>query len=282
MSDAPRKSYPRSLPFRPPDDVLSKEAAQFLQREAALRRWVLLLVALVAVLIAVVGGVGFLVLSREQPPRDPPGARGGPEKTEPSPQAALPPAPAGQPEGRVPVKQAADEKPAPPRPEGKKPPEARAPLPMPAAAVPADRLIEAVGGLTAAHLYQTYLNIGFLADATEGDVYSQADAKKLLETVTGIVDAVEKQLDRITEAGLKAEDQKALQDTRRLLTPMRTQIKELQAYWETGEKEHATLFHKAREETWAGIKSLLGIQEKEAEMPPKEAPKKEPPPGDKK
>jgi hypothetical protein len=122
-------------------------------------------------------------------------------------------------------------------------------------------LVEVVGTLTAAHLYQTYLNIGLLADATEGEVYTTAEAKKLLDTLNSLLDVVEQKLAQIPESALEPEDRQSLAQTRALAALLRSQSKELRAYWETGEKDHANRFQKAREEAWMGIKDVLGIQD---------------------
>src|SRR5207249_10145257 len=87
-----------------------------------------------------------------------------------------------------------------------------------------EAVAEALGGLTATHLYQTYLNIGLLADAVEGEVYSAAEARKLLATVMDLVDAVERQLGKVS-ADLKDEDEKTLERTRQLTALLRAQAK---------------------------------------------------------
>ena len=38
---------------------------------------------------------------------------------------------------------------------------------------------------------------------------------------------------------------------------LREQAKELKAYWETSNKEHAAKYHKIREKVWAGITEVL-------------------------
>jgi hypothetical protein len=119
---------------------------------------------------------------------------------------------------------------------------------------------EALNGLVGVHLYQSYLNIGVLADATEEGAYSPAEANKLLDRVTGLMDRVDRQLNRLEETG-KVADSKSLERTRRLEALLRTQAGALRLYWATTAEEHATRYHKAREEAWTGITELLGIKE---------------------
>jgi hypothetical protein len=119
---------------------------------------------------------------------------------------------------------------------------------------------ETLDSLVGVHLYQSYLNIGVLADATEGDVYTPAEANKLLDRVTALMDNVDRQLTRLEEAG-KIRDSKSLERGRRLAALLRAQAKELRQYWATDGEEHAKRYHNARAEAWAGITELLGIKE---------------------
>jgi hypothetical protein len=119
---------------------------------------------------------------------------------------------------------------------------------------------EALEGLVGVHLYQSYLNIGVLADATEGDVYSPREANKLLDRVTALMTNVERQLGRLEEAG-KVKDAKSLERSRRVTALLRSQATELRLYWATAGEEHARRYHKAREEAWAGITEMMGIKE---------------------
>jgi hypothetical protein len=124
-----------------------------------------------------------------------------------------------------------------------------------------EAVVEALGGLMASHLYQTYLNIGLLADSVEGEVYDKEEARKLLDTVAGLMTAVEQQLDRVGRQSLKAEERKAVEQARLVTASLRNQTRELMEYWDKGEKDHVARFHQARQDSWIGIKNLLNIQE---------------------
>jgi hypothetical protein len=119
---------------------------------------------------------------------------------------------------------------------------------------------EALGGLTVSHLYQTYLNIGLLADAYENQVYEKEEAKDTLDTVSGLMSDVEKQLDRVARQ-TKDDEKKFVDQARAVMASLRTQTRELQSYWDSGEKDHVTKFHQARKDSWNGIKELLNIQD---------------------
>ena len=76
-----------------------------------------------------------------------------------------------------------------------------------------------------------------------------------------MIEAVDRQLVRLEKASSREDDRKALARSRELGALLRTQAKELAAYWEGGEKEHVEAFHKARETAWARLKELLKIEE---------------------
>ncbi len=237
-----KSQYPRGTPYKPPEGENGADAA--VAREAQLRRWMIqVALGTIIVVVLIVGtGVFFVqrALGRPGAPAAGEAAQADtrPKDTKPSAvvQAEQPPlvprAPAGDP-------------PANPR----------------------DRALESLGGLSAAHLYQSYLNIGMLADATENEVYNSDDAKKLLSTILAWMENVDQQLQRLAAVTLEPDDQKKVGQVRELTTLLRMEAKELRAYWDTpetdmeGKKDHETKFHKAREAAWNGIKDLLGIKE---------------------
>src|SRR5262249_9224442 len=108
-----------------------------------------------------------------------------------------------------------------------------------------------------AHLYQTYLNVGLIADAVAKEVYKVEDGKELLETVTKMMDTVERQLAQLSEAELQLDERKHLEKARRLLSLLRSQVKELKAYWDTGEEGYVQKFQKVRKDVQQELEKLL-------------------------
>lgn len=274
---AKSQPYPRGLPFQSPEPgpancepqprkpgpeahALAAQLQELHDRELQLRRWLLATgVGMLGVmLLTVIGCVLFVnrAMKRLDLVAVPPPARAGVPATaasEPVPQESrqeafpalggnLPALPAAL-TGAVPLEPT-----------------------NPAEALP-ERALEVVGGLTAGHLFQSYLNLGMLADSVENKVYTKEEGKKLLGTVLALMNTVDQQLARLAGSVQDMDDQKRIARVRQLTALLRAQAKELQAYWETPDaakearKEHETKFHKAREEAWAGIKDLLEIKE---------------------
>jgi hypothetical protein len=124
-----------------------------------------------------------------------------------------------------------------------------------------DRSLETMGSLTAAHLYQAFLNIGLLADAREKEVYTAAEAEKLLDSVTRMLDTVDRRLGQMLDNGLQDEDKEAVEHARALGGLLRTQARELRTYWQTDDQEYADKFQKTRQKSWTGIQALLGVDD---------------------
>jgi glutamine synthetase type III len=122
-----------------------------------------------------------------------------------------------------------------------------------------DQLLEAVGVLSAAQLYQGYLNIGFVADGKAEGTYEEKDAKQILGAVLSLLDTLDKQLEKVGKLDLDKADREGVDQIRKLSGQLRDQGKELQAFWATGSKERAAAYEKIRKESWAGISKLLGF-----------------------
>jgi hypothetical protein len=195
--------------------------------EARLRRWTILLAGSAAALLVVTVAAVVLLLNLAS-------QRPGPVAA-PEPQAV-----------------AAD----------KKPVTVAQPVTQPAAdPVPRERFLEALGVITGAHIYQSYLNIGLLADGVEGEAFTAAEAETMLTKVTQQIEMVERQLAQFTKTGLDEDDRAALEATCSLAARLRIQAATLRAYWQGGTKEQADLFHQVREQVWAELSESLGIED---------------------
>ncbi len=223
-------NYPRSQPY---------PASQLLvAREARLRRWTVGLAVCTLAAVAVTLTAAYQVWSRtnrktdsvesrlaatDWPPFPPPVSTGEKQPTATDPNAF--PSPSSAPAG-LPVSQR-------------------------------EHLLAVLGGLTGAHLHESYLNICLLADAWENDIYSDEQARDLLTKVAARTEKVERQLAELGKTALNAEDQQALTRARALLGLLRTQAKELQAYWVSGAKEDADRYLRARARAWTDLNDLF-------------------------
>src|SRR5438874_13618833 len=68
------------------------------------------------------------------------------------------------------------------------------------------RLLETIGCLTSAHYFQTYLNIGFIADARSEGIYSTKDARTVLDSVLSLLNSTDTKLEALAKIELERED----------------------------------------------------------------------------
>ncbi len=215
-------AYPRALPFRPGDDRADETAL--------LRRQTQLLIVLCGGLVIVL--VAVLVFLWNQRPVTVRAAEvEAPRVVEtpvPSPVAVEHPKP-------VPA----------------------APRPVPD--VPRKVQLEALGSLSAAHMYQSYLNIGLLADGVEKEVYAIPEAEKMLTSINDLMTLMDRQLTKVGDNGLDDDDRASLQLIKSVNARLRDQITTLRAYWATGARDQVAQYHAARASAWTGLSRVMGF-----------------------
>jgi hypothetical protein len=136
-------------------------------------------------------------------------------------------------------------------------------LPSPAETNPTtEALTEMVGVLAGLQVYNTYLNIGLLADGLAAGLYEPADAYQLLGSVVKPLEQVELQLDKLAKHPLSKGDLEAVQRIKKITTLLRQQGKELDAYWTTGKSDSSKKYDAARQAAWKEISSLLDLEPK--------------------
>jgi hypothetical protein len=130
------------------------------------------------------------------------------------------------------------------------------------AATPDPSSLETIGALAAAHYFQTYLNIGLIADGKGSGLYSDENARKDLGSVLSVVDSVDRQLDSFGKHPMAKEDRQSLEQMRAISTLLRQQGKALQTYWDRGQEQDAAHYEGLRKDLYAAINKLMGISPK--------------------
>jgi hypothetical protein len=260
MATFSRNAYPKAMPLHSPDELnaqasklsqlqeeVSAQARRAAQRDkelaekaARLRRWTGRLVGAIVLAVMLTAGVTTYSLNRVGL------APASPAKEPASPVANFTP----------PLESA--------------PPVAPklAPLTLPAnaQAKPSDGaanaktdFLEALGSLSATHLYQSHLNIGLLADGVESGTYTIADAEESLKPVIDMMKLVDVRLAKLAKSELDAEDRRSIQQIQTVSALLRLQTDALRAYWATGEMQQATDFQEARRASWQGVSKVMGL-----------------------
>ncbi len=135
-----------------------------------------------------------------------------------------------------------------------------------------DSLMESLGLITALQLYNTYLNIGLLADAGANEIYEPAALFQLLGSVVKPLAQVEKQLDKLSKLSLPKADLQSLVQLKKIVNSLQVQGKELELYWSTGMAENSKKYEAARLSAWKDLSQLLDLEPKKEKLPaPREA-----------
>lgn len=126
----------------------------------------------------------------------------------------------------------------------------------------AEVLLETVGALAGFQLYQSYLNIGFIADGKAEGTYSEEDVIKILDSVLEALDTLDARLQKVEKLDLvDKDDRETIKDVRLISAQLRQQGDELKKFWKGGKKENGDNYEKARKEAWEGIKKMLNLEE---------------------
>jgi len=281
MATTAKSPYPKATPFHSPEELAEKtsrlnkqseelaaragrldEREETLEEQSAeLVRWTHRLIAGYAVLaIIVIGGISLIAKYPSVLGSLAPTAEATPTISEPTPITPRNPAVATQVPSTAPIVATATVKPA--------------PTVLPSVAVKSEpggadvkpghghraSFLEALGGLSATHLYQSHLNIGLLADAVESDTYSVEDGEKNLKSVVELMKMVDGQLAKVSDSGLEKVDQDSIQQIQTVNALLRLQVDSLRTYWATGEADDAEQYHKARKATWQGLAKVMGFE----------------------
>jgi hypothetical protein len=126
-------------------------------------------------------------------------------------------------------------------------------------AAPDPAALKVIGSLAAAHYFQTYLNIGFLADGKDKGTYADKDARQVLLSVLSVLDSVDRQLETFSKASLAKDDRDSLEQMRAIAALLRQQGKELQTYWDSGRAEDADRYDTLRRHSYTAMRKLMGI-----------------------
>jgi hypothetical protein len=138
------------------------------------------------------------------------------------------------------------------------------PAEKPAAATdPQATLTETVGLLSGLYLYESYLNIGLLADGKAANTYEEKAVRQVLVSIITPLDAVDKQLEKIGKSARTAGDREAVERLRAVVAMLKRIGAELTTFWDSGKSEDGAKYEASRQEAWKQISTMLSLGKKE-------------------
>lgn len=127
---------------------------------------------------------------------------------------------------------------------------------------PQATLNETVGLLSGLYVYQSYLNIGLLADGKAANTYDERAARQVLASVVTPFDSVDKQLEKIGNTARTTGDREAAGRVRAAVALLKRLGAELTAFWDSQRPEDGARYEATRQEAWKQISALLGLAKK--------------------
>lgn len=121
-------------------------------------------------------------------------------------------------------------------------------------------LLQAVGGLSAAFVYQTQQSIGMLHDAKEKELYTEKQCEQMLQITINLIGVVDKQLTALGKTDLEEADKKSVAQFHTINKLLQRQGEALKSYWEADEDEHKEKYLDYRKKSEAKINEALGIK----------------------
>lgn len=121
-------------------------------------------------------------------------------------------------------------------------------------------LLESVGALSGAFLYQTNMIVGLICDAKAKGIYDDETAHAVLGNAINICTTVDKQWEALHGSGLSDEDKNFLAQMGATGDLVKKEGEELKAFWETKDAAHGKAYEEARKQATEKINQVLGIK----------------------
>jgi hypothetical protein len=124
-----------------------------------------------------------------------------------------------------------------------------------------DGRLSAIGGLSAAHMYTSYIAIGAIGDAFGNEIYDTERVQDLMGGLVGMLDTLKKQLLLVQENCEDESDQDYIDETIQIYSLLQEEARQLSKFSESRDKADHRAYEKARTTVWPRIEKLLGLDE---------------------
>jgi hypothetical protein len=124
-----------------------------------------------------------------------------------------------------------------------------------------DKLLGALGALSAGYMYNTYAAIGAICDGFIADTYSQDAADEMLDNQKKLSDNLAKQLTDLIEKNvwLEKNDQDFMRASLLIIKGLKNQAQYFQDYMKNKSDQRKDKFEDQRKENWKQISKLMGL-----------------------
>jgi hypothetical protein len=125
------------------------------------------------------------------------------------------------------------------------------------------KLLETLGGFSAAMLYNTYGLIGSISDGFTHDAYDAATVTDLMDAQKKVADNLVKMLEDLKNGGFLKDkkDQDFAVSVINILKGLKKQAQQLEDYTNNKSKQKQDAYEEQRKQNWSAISKLMGIEE---------------------
>jgi hypothetical protein len=125
-----------------------------------------------------------------------------------------------------------------------------------------DEFLTSIGALGAGYMYTSYLAIGAVADGHYFEVYDDETAVQLMEEIKSMANSTSGSLQELLGSDtITLDDFNFINEMIATLGLLSKEAESYQNYIQTGEERYATVYDNYRNNAWAKITDLLGIEE---------------------
>ena len=135
------------------------------------------------------------------------------------------------------------------------------PAPARADAETEGALLRALGGATAAYLYETHQKVGIIADARTKKVYDLETCEKEIQVTVNILKVVDKQMADLLKSDLADAEKKTVRTVKAIISKQIKAAEGLKSYWDSKDNDDLDTYKTNREEAWTELKKLMGLKE---------------------
>jgi hypothetical protein len=123
-----------------------------------------------------------------------------------------------------------------------------------------EKLFYGMGHFGAAFLYQSYLNIGMVADAWTHNIYTPADSKTFLNGDLSFLETSRKLLQELSEFSITKEDRATFLEMIAIIENLKGEADNMLKYIAGRDQKDLDRYDHFRTQAWAQISKLMGIK----------------------
>ena len=122
-------------------------------------------------------------------------------------------------------------------------------------------LLRALGGATAAYLYETHQKIGIIVDARNKKTYDQATCDREIQVSINVLKVIDKQMAELLKSNLEDSEKKTVRQVKSIISNQLKSAEALKSYWVNRDPDDLDTYKVNRMESWKELKKLMGLKD---------------------